>query len=55
MLKGIKYIEMESLFHLIKSAKNIQSIALSQLKLGITVHLRNNTTILRETADYKFS
>lgn len=50
MLKDIKYIEMASLFHFIKSAKNMQSIPLSQIKLGKTVHLRNNT-ILGETAD----
>lgn len=47
----VKYIEMAGLFHCIKSAKNMQSTALSQIKLGITVHLRNNYTILRETAD----
>lgn len=42
---------MANLFHCIKSAKNTQSIALSQIKLGITAHLRNNNTILKETAD----
>lgn len=51
VLKVIKYIEMAGLFHCIKSAKNMQSTALSQIKLGITVHLRNNYTILKETAD----
>lgn len=50
MLKDIKYIEMAGLFHCIKSAKNTQSIALLQIKLGINVHLRNDNTILKETA-----
>lgn len=42
VLKVIKYIEMAGLFHCVKSAKNMQSTALLQIKQGITVHLRNN-------------